>query len=179
MSIRKIIKMGNPVLREIAKPILKEDILSEITKELILDMRDTLESLDGIGIAAPQIGVSKQLAIIKIPENSERYPESVASKEYIIINPKISYIDKTMQGFWEGCLSVPGLRGYVERPKKIQIDYLDNSASNCIIEVEDFLATVFQHELDHLFGCLYVDKVRDITKLVYEDEMLNFLNIEE
>ena len=94
------------------------------------------------------------------------------SEAYIIFNPKITVLDKEKQGFWEGCLSVPGLRGYVERPRKVKIDYLDENADERTIEVEDFLATVFQHELDHLIGMLYVDRMEDVSTLMYEDEMI-------
>ena len=171
--------MGNPILRKIAEPYTKTEILSEETKLLIKDMWETMENAGGIGLAAPQIGVSKQLTVIKLPVDSERYPEAEESEEYIIFNPEIQIIDAEKQGFWEGCLSVPGLRGYVERPKKIIIDYLDETAKKRSIELEDFLATVFQHELDHLFGKIYVDHIQDKTKLTYESEFHHFIQDEK
>jgi len=176
--IQEIIKMGNPILRYIAEPVTKEEIGSIELNSLIQDMKDTLESVGGIGLAAPQIGISKQLAIIHVPEDSERYTESEASEEYIIINPKVSFIDHSLQGSWEGCLSVPGLRGYVKRPRKIRVDYIDTNSKNSSLEVEDFLATVFQHELDHLLGHLYVDKIEDTRHLMYEDEMQKIIEKE-
>ena len=87
-------------------------------------------------------------------------------------------MDKTEQGFWEGCLSVPGLRGFVERPRGIRVDFLDENAEPKSIEIEDFLATVFQHELDHLIGKLYIDRMKDIGTLMFEDQMI-FEEIEE
>ncbi len=102
------------------------------------------------------------------------------TEPYVIFNPRITVLDKELQVFWEGCLSVPGLRGYVERPRKVKIDYLDENAKERTIEVEDFLATVFQHELDHLIGMLYVDRMEDVSTLMFEDEMvLQEVNEEE
>jgi peptide deformylase len=173
MAIKEILKMGNPLLRQEADLVLLEEIESDNLKYLVEDMKDTLEYSGGIGLAAPQIGVLKQLVIIKIPEDSERYPESKESEEFILFNPVISYLDKTLQGFWEGCLSIPGLRGFVERPRKIRVDYTNENSLLCSIEVEDFQATVFQHELDHLFGFLYVDRMKDIKTLKFEEEMQN------
>ena len=170
--------MGNPLLREEAKPFTFEEILSEDTEILLKDMWDSLEEAGGIGLAAPQIGISKQLAVIKLSEESDRYPDMETSEAYIIFNPKITVLDKEKQGFWEGCLSVPGLRGYVERPRKVKIDFLDENAKERTIEVEDFLATVFQHELDHLIGMLYVDRMEDVSSLMYEDEMI-FQEVDE
>ena len=141
-------------------------------QDLITDMWDTMYAYDGIGLAAPQIGLSRQLAVIHLEEDSERYPELVESKKFIIFNPSISVLDETKQEFWEGCLSVPGLRGPVSRPRKIKVDYLDENAKENSIELEDFLATVFQHELDHLFGKLFVDRMEDISLLAYEEELL-------
>ena len=164
--------MGNPLLREEALPFAKKEISSSETKELVQSLWDTKEEYGGIGLAAPQIGVSKQLAIIKIEDDSERYPETEESEKFVIFNPKLTYLEETRQGFWEGCLSVPGLRGLVFRPRKIQVDYFDENAKNKTVILEDFLATVFQHELDHLFGKLFVDRLEDISTLVYEDELI-------
>ena len=171
MAIHQIIKMGNPILRETARELTKEEILSDEMKKLVKDMWDTMEHAGGIGLAAPQIALPIQLTVIRVPKDSDRYPDASESDEYVIFNPKITYLTEELQGFWEGCLSVPGLRGFVERPKKIRVDYLDINALPKSIELDDFLATVFQHELDHLFGKLYVDRLKDIRSLMYEDEM--------
>jgi len=172
MSVREIIKMGNPVLREIAEDFSPKEILSEDTQSLVEDMWDSMEAAGGIGLAAPQIGISKQLAVIRLQEQSDRYPNMKDSEDFVIFNPKITVLDETEQGFWEGCLSIPGLRGYVERPRNIRVDYLDEDAKPKSIEIDEFLATVFQHEIDHLIGRLYVDRMKDITTLTYEDEMV-------
>lgn len=178
MTVRQIIKMGNPLLREVADEFTPEEIKSAETKILLEDMWDSLASVGGIGLAAPQIGISKQLTVIKLSEESDRYPDMEDTEAFVIFNPKITVLDETEQGFWEGCLSVPGLRGFVERPRSIRVDYLDENAESMYIEVEDFLATVFQHELDHLIGKLYVDRMKDITTLMFEDEMI-FEELEE
>src|SRR6056300_644397 len=145
MSAKEILKMGNPLLREVAEDFSIEEIKSPETKELLKDMWDSLEAAGGIGLAAPQIGISKQLAVIRLSEESERYPDMEDSEEFVIFNPKITVMDATEQGFWEGCLSVPGLRGFVERPRGIRVDFLDENAEPKSIEIEDFLATVFLH----------------------------------
>ena len=178
MSVKEILKMGNPLLREVAEDFSVEEIKNSETQLLLEDMWHSLAAAGGIGLAAPQIGISKQLAVIKLTEESDRYPDMEDSEAFIIFNPKITVLDKTEQGFWEGCLSVPGLRGFVERSRKIRVDFLDENAKPRSIEVEDFLATVFQHELDHLVGKLYVDRIKDITTLMFEDEMV-FEELEE
>ena len=172
MAKHRIIKMGNPILRQVARDLSAEEIHSEEIKSLIADMFETMQEANGIGLAAPQIGISKKIAIIEVPTESDRYPESEASEQFIIINPEIEFLTNELQGFWEGCLSVPGLRGFVERPSKIKVSYLDQDAKEQSIELEGFLATVFQHELDHLFGKIYVDHIKDMTKLCFEDEFV-------
>lgn len=174
MAVKPVARMGHPVLRQKARLLSSEEIRSESMLQLIKDMQDTMEAEGGIGIAAPQIGESVQATIIVLPENSERYGTLDSSARYVIFNPVITIIDETKQGFWEGCLSVPGLRGFVQRPRKVRIDFLDQSAQPQSIEVEDFLATVFQHELDHLFGILYVDRIEDKSLLSYNEEFEKF-----
>lgn len=174
MTIKKVLRMGNPLLRLEAKELSKEEILSNETSELIQDMIDTMKHEGGIGIAAPQIGVSKQAAIIEIGEDNPRYPGLNGSGRFIIFNPIIEFLTQDLQGYWEGCLSVPGLRGFVERPSKIKISYIDQATHSQEIILEGFLATVFQHELDHLFGTLYVDRITDKSKLSFEEEYVNY-----
>ncbi len=174
MAVRQVIRMGHPLLRQVSRELTKEEILSESIKSLIIDMQDTMEAEGGIGIAAPQIAINLQATIIELPENSERYGTLDSSAKYIIFNPKITPLTTELQGFWEGCLSVPGLRGFVEREKKVRIEYLDENAQEQVIEPEGFLATVFQHELDHLFGKLYIDRIKDTTLISYNEEFEQF-----
>ena len=163
--------MGNPLLREQAIIFEPDEISSVETQELLKDMWETMDEYGGVGLAAPQIGVSKQLAVIRIEEDNESYAEAEKTEEILIFNPTITYLDETLQSFWEGCLSVPGLRGIVFRPRKVQLDFLDESANKKTLIAEDFLATVFQHELDHLSGKLFIDRIDDITTLSFEDEL--------
>lgn len=175
MAIKPICRLGNPVLRQIAQKLSKEEILSPNFNELIQDMKDTMDHLGGIGIAAPQIGVSKAVTIIQLEDDNPRYPDNDTSQGLtIIVNPEIKIIDKNKQGFWEGCLSVPGLRGFVERPQQIQVEYLNEKAEKVVVEAQGFLATVFQHEIDHLFGQLYTDKISDPSKFSFEEEFEQF-----
>jgi len=179
MAVKKVIRMGHPVLRQTAAPLTDEEIRSSETKDLVQDLLETMAAEDGIGIAAPQIGVSKQVALVGVPEDSERYPDADETPLYVVINPKIKFLDETPQGFWEGCLSVPGLRGYVERPRKIQVDFKNLEGEDQSLVLEDFDATVFQHELDHLFGVLYVDRIKDSKQLMYTEEFVEFYAKEE
>ena len=169
----EILKLGNPILRQTARKLTKEEILSSEIQGLIPKMWDVMKNAGGIGLAAPQIGISIQLAVIKLESDSERYDNLENSEEFVIFNPKLEVIDEQKQGFWEGCLSVPGLRGYVERPRKLKIEFLNENADEKEVVVEDFLATVFQHELDHLFGFLYVDRLNSTKDLVFEEELTN------
>ncbi len=174
MAARTVIRMGHPTLRKVASKVDPAEIASPEFQELLKDLFDTMKVEGGIGIAAPQINISKQVTLIELPANSERYGTLHSCPLYIIINPEIKIIDSTFQGFWEGCLSVPGLRGYVERPKSVQIDYLNEFGEKKQIIVSDFLSTVFQHELDHLFGKIYIDRITDTTKISYLEEFAEF-----
>ena len=169
----QILKLGNPILRLTAKRLTKDEILSPEIQKLIPKMWEVMQDAGGIGLAAPQIGISIQLAVIKLESDSDRYDNLEDSEEFVVFNPELKVLDEEKQGFWEGCLSVPGLRGYVERPRKLQINYLNENAEEKEIVVEDFLATVFQHELDHLFGFLYVDRLNSTKDLVFEEELAN------
>jgi peptide deformylase len=144
-------------------------------RKLVKDLTETMQHAPGAGLAAPQIGVSKKIAILEVLDTNPRYKIEKVYPLTVFINPKITVIDETPQGFWEGCLSVPGLRGYVERPRKIRIDFLDEKASKQSIEAEGFVATVFQHELDHLWGKLYLDHIKDTKLLSYNEEFEEFI----
>jgi peptide deformylase len=159
VAVKEILKFGNPKLREISKYIPKKDIKSKDMKDLVKDMFDTMNAASGIGIAAPQIGVNKRVAIVNFNDAF-----------HVMFNPVIIPLTDSKQGFWEGCLSVPNMRGWVERPKRIMVYWLDENAQPKFIETNSFLAAVFQHEIDHLDGKLYIDKVEDNKKLIHQDE---------
>ncbi len=176
MAIKKVIRMGNPLLRKNSDKLTKEEIRSSELKTLIQDMYDTMKEEDGIGLAAPQIGINKQIAIIELSEDSARYKEVEQTSLLTIINPKLTILDEERQGYWEGCLSIPGLRGFVERPKKIKVEFIDQKMEQQTLILEGFLATVFQHELDHLFGTLYIDHIKDTKLLSFEEEFNHFIS---
>jgi peptide deformylase len=132
-----------------------------------------MEHHKGLGIAASQIGVTKQICLIQIPEFSERYGKLSPYPFSVVINPVITVLDENTQGFWEGCLSVPGLRGYVRRPRKIRVKYYNEEAKEICIDVDNMGAVTFQHEVDHLNGILFVDKTEP-TKLVFIDQFEKF-----
>jgi len=137
-------------------------------------MVDTLHDYGGVGLAAPQVGESVRIALVQIPEDATRYGEQAPLPLTVFFNPSVEILDERVAGFWEGCLSVPGLRGYVERPQHIRVRYKDQELRQCDLELQGFAATVFQHEFDHLDGRLYVDRLTDSRKLVFEEELERF-----
>lgn len=175
MAVRDIIRMGHPTLRQRARPLTEAEITSAGTRELVTDMTDTLHHAGGIGLAAPQIDVPIRLAIIEIDGGPGRYGEIPSMPLTVFVNPEIEVLDPATGGYWEGCLSVPGLRGYVERPQHVRITARDLDNRPLLMELEGFLATVFQHEFDHLDGILYPDRMDDLKKLMFEDEYLRFV----
>lgn len=176
MAIREIVRMGHPVLRERARGFTSEEIDDPALRVLIDDMVETLAASGGIGLAAPQIAEPLRLAIIRIPAGPSRYGEIEEVPLTIYLNPSIEVLDPEEQGFWEGCLSVPGLRGYVERPRGIRVRWQDLDGQPQTADYEGFLATVFQHEFDHLDGHLYIDRMKDTSKLVFEEELARYGN---
>jgi peptide deformylase len=165
MAVRTILRMGHPILREMARPIQPDEFSSPWLLNLITDMRESMIAAEGIGLAAPQVGESVQVALLGLD----------LEQLIVVINPQIKTVDSTLSGLWEGCLSVPGLRGYVERPRAVRVEYFDEQGQAKTLDAEGLMATVVQHELDHLFGTLYVDKVTDKTKLVFIEEYRTFV----
>jgi peptide deformylase len=179
MAVRKIIRMGHPHLRVPANPVPAEAIGSPELARLIDDMVDTLHDYGGIGLAAPQIDEPLRLAIVEIPGGPSRYGDIDALPLTTFINPELTVVDSASAGYWEGCLSVPGLRGYVERPQQVRVNYTTTSGVAAEIELQGFRATVFQHEFDHLDGRLYIDLISDTSKLMFEEEFLRYWQTEE
>lgn len=174
MAVREIIRMGHPTLRKIARRLRDEEISSVAIRNLVDDMIDTLHTAGGIGLAAPQINESVQLVIIKIPKLGSRYGILEELPLTVVVNPEISVVnDADHVGNWEGCLSIPGLRGWVERPQHIFLSFQDLQGKFHKQEFTGFHATVCQHELDHLSGHLFVDRMSDMTQLVFEDLLVS------
>lgn len=167
----KIVQTGEPVLRQVARELSREEILSERIQQLIADMRETMRDAPGVGLAAPQVGLSLQLAVI---EDREDYlkdvpPEQLAEKErkpvpfHVLLNPRLMLLEDAEIEFYEGCLSVAGFVAVVSRHRKVRVECLDENAQPRTIEASGWYARILQHEIDHLNGNLYLDKMRTRT----------------
>ena len=161
MSIREILKMGDPRLLRVAQPVTTFG--SAALDALIIDMKDTMLAANGAGLAAPQIGVDLQLVIFGF-ERNQRYPDAPPVPLTVLINPTITPLSGEESEGWEGCLSVPGLRGWVPRWSRIRYSGVDPQGRVIDREVDGFHATVVQHECDHLIGRLYPTRMRDFTR---------------
>ena len=164
MAVREILKMGDARLLRVAPPVLRFD--TPELHALIADLFDTMEAASGAGLAAPQIGVDLQLVIFGFSRN-ERYPEAPAVPRTVLINPTIEALLEEQESGWEGCLSVPGLRGVVPRWTRIRYRGFDPLGQPIDREAEGFHARVVQHECDHLIGRLYPTRMHDLTQFGY------------
>lgn len=169
MAIKSICKMGSLVLANPSLPV--GDVADEEIVELVKDMYETMVKANGVGIAAPQIGVGKRVIIVGF-ERSDRYPDEEAVPLSILVNPTIEVLDYEMIEEWEGCLSLPGLRGVVPRYKKVKYSGYDLEGNEVTGIAEGFHARIFQHECDHIDGVLYPQRMKDLRTLGYEDELL-------
>ena len=166
MTVREILKMGDPRLLRVAQPV--QAFGAPELKALLIDMHDTMIAAGGVGLAAPQIGVDLALVIFGF-QRSERYPDASPVPFTILLNPQIEPLDGGEEEGWEGCLSVPGLRGVVPRFKRIRYTGVDPEGNAIDREAEGFHARVVQHECDHLIGKLYPMRVRDFTRFGYTE----------
>ena len=167
MAIRDILKMGNPDLLKVSEPV---DFEKDDLTTLIEDMKETMKANDGAGLAAPQIGVFKRLVIFGFDTN-DRYPEADSVPFTVLINPIITPLSDEQENGWEGCLSVPGLRGVVPRFTHIKYEGYDAEGNKIEREVGDFHARVVQHECDHLDGILYPMKIEDYRYFGFHEEI--------
>ena len=165
MAIREVLKMGHPLLLQVAEPV--SEFNTPALDALIADMFDTMAELDGAGLAAPQIGESLRVVIFGVEENP-RYPEVEPVPRTVLINPRLTVRDETLEEGWEGCLSVPGLRGLVPRYQAIQYQGYDQRGQLIEREATGFHARVVQHEVDHLDGILYPQRIRDLRNFGYD-----------
>lgn len=166
MSVREILRMGDARLLLQAEPVTAFG--TPELEALIADMFDTMHAADGAGLAAPQIGVNLQVVIFGFRQNP-RYPDAPSVPETVLINPVIRTLHADMEEGWEGCLSVPGLRGMVPRFARLHYRGFDQAGNPIDREAEDFHARVVQHECDHLDGVLYPMRIRDFSKFGYTD----------
>jgi peptide deformylase len=161
MAVREIVTVGDPVLRERAREVTPEQLRSPEVQRLIDDLIDTKRAANGAGIAANQIGETLRIAIVEVDPGNPRYPYKPAVPLTVIVNPEIELAGGDTAEINEGCLSVPGLRGTVERHMRIRVRYLDRDGNEHAEERGGLTAGTFQHELDHLDGILFLDRVRD------------------
>jgi peptide deformylase len=161
--IRDILKMGDERLLRIAPPVPQAMFGTQELDDLIADMFETMEHVGGVGLAAPQIGIDLQLVIFGF-ERSERYPEAEPVPQTVLLNPLITPLSPTQEEGWEGCLSVPGLRGVVERYQHIRYEGFDPQGKPIQRVAHGFHARVVQHECDHLIGRLYPSRIRDFSR---------------
>lgn len=177
MSRRDILKMGDARLLQIAEPIAAFD--TPELHSLIADMRETMAAVNGVGLAAPQIGINLQLVIFGGTEVNPRYPDRPLIPITVLLNPVITPIDDAEEFDWEGCLSVPGLRGDVPRWARIRYTGFDELGQAIDRSVDGFHARVVQHECDHLIGKLYPMRVRDFTKFGYTEVLFPGISASE
>ena len=160
--------MGDPRLLTVADPV--PAFGTPVLEELVTDMRDTMRALNGAGLAAPQIGVALRVVIFGMEANP-RYPEAESIPFTVLVNPELFALDEAVQEGWEGCLSVPGMRGLVPRYRYLRYTGMDAEGRPIDRSVSDFHARVVQHEVDHLDGILYPRRIRDLTQFGFTDTL--------
>jgi peptide deformylase len=167
MAVRPVLKMGEPLLRQVALPVSRFDAQ---LAALVADMDDTMRHLSGAGIAAPQIGVSARVVIFELQDNP-RYPHLSPVPYTVLVNPTLTPLTQEESEGWEGCLSVPGMRGLVPRIARVRYQGFDLNGAPIDRTVEGFHARVVQHEVDHLDGILFPQRVRDLRHFGFEDAL--------
>ena len=170
MAVRQILKMGDPKLFEVSSPVEESEISG--LGDLVQDLIDTMEATDGAGLAAPQIGVMKRVVIFGFEKN-ERYPDAESVPFTVLINPILELLGDDIQYGWEGCLSVPGMRGVVPRSQNLRYRGFTLDGSRIDRTVSGFHARVVQHECDHLDGILYPMRIEDMRNFGFEDQLQN------
>jgi peptide deformylase len=168
MPARPVLRMGDPRLLQVSRRV--EQLDTPELHELIADMRDTMQALNGAGLAAPQIGVDLQVVIFGVDANP-RYPEAEPVPHTVLINPELEPLGDELEEGWEGCLSVPGMRGLVPRYRRLRYRGVDEYGNEIDRTVENFHARVVQHEVDHLMGILYPMRIDDMRNFGFTEEL--------
>jgi peptide deformylase len=176
MAIREVLKMGDPRLLTPALPV--EDFASPELAQLIVDIHDTMRALNGAGLAAPQIGVGLQVVIFEVAANP-RYPDADNVPYTVLINPLLTPLSDELEDGWEGCLSVPGMRGLVPRHTALRYQGYDAAGQLIDRSVSAFHARVVQHEVDHLHGVLYPMRIRDLRYFGFTDTLFPGQNLQD
>lgn len=165
MTVLRIRELGDPVLRLVAREIGVEELEGEETQQLIDDMIETMRAAEGAGLAAPQVGVSVRIAVVEVREGNPRYPYKPPIPLTVIVNPDLNPLDPTTFATNEGCLSMPNLRGDLERFENVEVRYMDRSGGLHQETRRGLTAGTFQHEVDHLDGRLFVDRMSNMSSL--------------
>jgi len=173
MSILKIARIGHPVVRQPARALTEAEILSPEIQRLIDDMRETMYDYEGVGVAAPQVHVSLRLAVLEVAASDERAPEAVPFT--VLVNPTVTPLGDEKATAFEGCLSVPDLRGPVPRYARVRLQALDREARPFSVDAAGFHARVIQHECDHLDGNVYLDRMQDLRQLAFLEEFEEYV----
>jgi peptide deformylase len=169
MALLKVAKLGNPILRQVAAPVTAEECEAPQFQKFLDDMVETMRTLDGVGLAAPQVFHSKQAVVIESTGNT-RYPNAPDLSLLILLNPVFTFMSEEKQEGWEGCLSLDNLRGKVVRSLKVAVKGYDRTMRPLQLDAEGFMAVVLQHEIDHLHGKVFVDRMTDLTTLTHMAE---------
>ena len=173
MAILKVARLGHPVLRQVAEPVPPEGIKAPALQRLIDDMIETMAEYDGAGLAAPQVHVSKQIVVFQV-EGNPRYPDAETIPLTVLIDPKITALTQQTEEDWEGCLSLPDLRGKVPRHTQVRVEAYDRAGKKLNYVAREFHARVVQHECDHLIGKVFVDRMRSMESLSFVREFLRY-----
>ena len=173
MAVLKIAHLGHPILRQVAEPVSPEAIGAPEVQRLIDDMLETMEDHDGAGLAAPQVHVSRRIVIYGVEANP-RYPDAEAVPLTILINPRMNPVGAEQEEDWEGCLSVPDLRGKVPRFMRVRVEAYGRDGKPVRFTAEDFHARVVQHECDHLDGKVYLDRMTSMATLSFLPEFQRY-----
>lgn len=173
MAILKVSRLGHPVLRTSSQPVPKDAITTPQMQRFIDDMVETMHEYDGVGLAAPQVHVSAQMAVIEVTHN-RRYPGESAIPLTVLINPKILSMSKKTLQDWEGCLSVDGLRGKVPRGESLEVEAYNRKGEKVRFQAHGFFARVIQHECDHLVGKVFLDRMPTLATLTHLNEFVRY-----
>jgi peptide deformylase len=173
MSILKVTRLGHPVLRKVTESVSQRELQSPALQKFIDDMIETMKEYDGVGLAADQVHESKQIAVLEVADNP-RYPEKPQVPLTVLVNPTITPLSEEVEEDWEGCLSIPDLRGMVPRYKSVRVQALDRQGKEIDFVANEFHARVIQHEFDHLNGKVYLDRMRDFSTLTFLQEFARY-----
>ena len=173
MAILKVARLGHPILRQVAEPVSPEAIGAPEIQRLIDDMLETMDEYDGAGLAAPQVHVSCRIVIYGVRQNP-RYPDAEEVPLTVLVNPKVTPATKEIEEDWEGCLSVPDLRGQVPRYTRVRVEAYGRDGRPLRFAADGFHARVVQHECDHLDGVVYLDRMRSMATLSFLPEFQKY-----